>query len=326
MGNPYSSASISNYNSSPPSDDGTQASQNEITWAKHKTKLADPIKALAETINTNVAAAFAKIFGGDTSAISANYTVVSADQGKLIAASNTITISLPAAATIAKPFCIAIHNSGTGTVTIDGDGTETIDGSTTLALAAGAWAILVTDGTAWRTLGSFATKLSDIPNKATPVVADSVVLMDSAASSVAKTSTITELAATLVAAVAAAQSDQETGTSTTLFVAPGTQRYHPGHPKAWAYADTSGGLTAGYGVSAITDVATGKIGISFTTAFSSVSYRSQFGIRTAVATRTCMADNGGTQTAARSDGVCLDSSAGTATDPNNWYWEGSGDQ
>lgn len=56
---PYTSQSISGYNSSPPPDDGTTTSSNRVEWAKHKTKLADPIKTLAEAIDTALVTAFA---------------------------------------------------------------------------------------------------------------------------------------------------------------------------------------------------------------------------------------------------------------------------
>lgn len=61
MANPYTAVTISGYNATPPPDDGSQVSANQVTWAKHKTKLADPIKTLAESINTNVNAAFATV-------------------------------------------------------------------------------------------------------------------------------------------------------------------------------------------------------------------------------------------------------------------------
>ena len=56
--NPYSTQTIASYNASPPPDDGSQVAANKVTWAFHKTKLADPIKTLAEAINTTVLAAF----------------------------------------------------------------------------------------------------------------------------------------------------------------------------------------------------------------------------------------------------------------------------
>lgn len=63
--NPYTTQAISGYNDTPPADDGSVSSANEVTWAKHKTKLGDPIKTLAEAINTQNLAAFAKTVNTD---------------------------------------------------------------------------------------------------------------------------------------------------------------------------------------------------------------------------------------------------------------------
>lgn len=57
--NPFTKPSISGYNASPPPDDGTTGSDNEITWAKHKTKLADPLNTFATAIADNAETAFA---------------------------------------------------------------------------------------------------------------------------------------------------------------------------------------------------------------------------------------------------------------------------
>jgi len=59
--NPYTSQTISGYNSSPPPDDGSQVSANKVEWAKHKTKIGDPLKTLAEAINSQVLAAFGQL-------------------------------------------------------------------------------------------------------------------------------------------------------------------------------------------------------------------------------------------------------------------------
>ena len=56
--NPYTSVAIAGYNASPPSDDGAKVATNQLEWDKHKTKLGDPLKTLAEAINTNVVSAF----------------------------------------------------------------------------------------------------------------------------------------------------------------------------------------------------------------------------------------------------------------------------
>jgi hypothetical protein len=74
---------------------------------------------------------------------------------------------------------------------------------------------------------------------------------------------------------AAAQSDQETGTSVVLAVTPGRQQFHPSAAKAWVVYDTRSGaaaITASYNVTSITDNGTGDVTVNFTTAFSSVNY------------------------------------------------------
>ena len=69
---------------------------------------------------------------------------------------------------------------------------------------------------------------------------------------------------------AAAQSDQETATSTTLFVTPGRQQYHPSAPKAWVRFNGTGtvAIAGSYNVTSITDNGVGDYTINFTTAFS----------------------------------------------------------
>ena len=81
-----------------------------------------------------------------------NYTITTADKGKLIAMTVTgKTFTLPAAATAGANFMVALL-CDTITTTIDGSGSETIDGSTTLTLVTGEWAFLICDGSAWRAL------------------------------------------------------------------------------------------------------------------------------------------------------------------------------
>ena len=65
MANPYTSVSISGYNSNPPADDGENTDANTIKWATHKTKLADPIKDRTDTMDTNITAAFDKTINKD---------------------------------------------------------------------------------------------------------------------------------------------------------------------------------------------------------------------------------------------------------------------
>lgn len=59
--NPYTSQTIAGYNASPPPDDGSFAANNQLEWAKHKTKLGDPLKTLSEAINAEVLDAFGQL-------------------------------------------------------------------------------------------------------------------------------------------------------------------------------------------------------------------------------------------------------------------------
>ncbi len=59
--NPYSSQAISGYNSSPPADDGTKVDSNRVQWSKHISKIGDPIRTLAEAIDSAITSAFGLI-------------------------------------------------------------------------------------------------------------------------------------------------------------------------------------------------------------------------------------------------------------------------
>ena len=75
--------------------------------------------------------------------------------------------------------------------------------------------------------------------------------------------------------VFAVQSDQETATSNAVAVTPGTQKFHPGSAKAWAYVTVSGGvysIIASYNVTSVTKTATGDVTVNFTVPFSSGNY------------------------------------------------------
>jgi len=71
---------------------------------------------------------------------------------------------------------------------------------------------------------------------------------------------------------AAAQSDQETATSTTTYVSPGRQQFHPSALKFWVRGDNSTTVVAGYNVSSITDNGSGDHTINLSTSFSSANY------------------------------------------------------
>lgn len=82
-------------------------------------------------------------------------------------------------------------------------------------------------------------------------------------------------AMTVGVAIAASQSDQETGTSTTTVVTPGRQQFHPCSAKSWLQFYHSGGtptVVSSYNVSSLSDVGTGRVGVNFTVSMSSANY------------------------------------------------------
>ncbi|KKM02977.1 hypothetical protein LCGC14_1779060 [marine sediment metagenome] len=55
--NPYSSQAISGYNSSA-EDDGTKVDSNRVQWSKHIAKIGDPVRVLAQAIDSAISSAF----------------------------------------------------------------------------------------------------------------------------------------------------------------------------------------------------------------------------------------------------------------------------
>lgn len=129
MGSKYTTLSTSGYNSSAPADDGSQTASNLVTWAGVKTKLSDPVKNLADSVNTALVTAFdysvRQITGADS--------IVASDHMKTVeiasTVSSTVSITLGDAATLTSNFVVRIKNSAnifqyitraTGADTIDG--------------------------------------------------------------------------------------------------------------------------------------------------------------------------------------------------------------
>lgn len=80
----------------------------------------------------------------------------------------------------------------------------------------------------------------------------------------------------------AAQSDQETGTSTTTFVSPGRQHFHKSALKAWANITITAGVpavTEGYNVASVSDNGTGDFTVNFTTPLSNATYAAVASVR-----------------------------------------------
>lgn len=149
----YTSVSVSNYNASPPTDDGSETAANQLDWDFHIDKIGDPLKTALEGINTNLSTLDGLLFPSGVASAAATSNIAASQNGKLIKTTNTITLTLPAAATAGSDFLIGIKNTDGGTVTVDGNGSETIDGSATITLSdANAVVLLQSDGTNWQIL------------------------------------------------------------------------------------------------------------------------------------------------------------------------------
>lgn len=72
---------------------------------------------------------------------------------------------------------------------------------------------------------------------------------------------------------AASASDQETGSSTTVFTNPAVQQRHASAAKAWVkFTGSTGAILASYNVASVTRHGTGAYTVNFSTAFSSVDF------------------------------------------------------
>ena len=127
----------------------------------------------------------------------ANYTVLTTDRGKLFNCTSALTLALPVAATAAAGFMFWVKANGAAVI-LDPNAAELIDGAATVTIASGSSAFVVCTGTAWvtafvATSYDWAAAVVAAAAKATPIDADSIGLVDSAAANVLKETTIGEL-------------------------------------------------------------------------------------------------------------------------------------
>ena len=128
MGTKYSSQSASGYNSVPPADDGTVSEANKGKWSTIKTKLADPVKTLADAINT----ALGTHFDHGPTALTSNTTLGASHYEKFIQVSGSgVTLSLSDAATLGAGWNCWITNTDTSNSVTIGRATsgDTFNGS-----------------------------------------------------------------------------------------------------------------------------------------------------------------------------------------------------
>src|SRR5262245_53159993 len=119
----------------------------------------------------------------------------------------------------------------------------------------------------------------------------------------------------------ATQSDQETATSTTVFVTPGRQHFHPSATKFWVFHNDGTTINASYNVTSITDNGAGDHTVNFTVSFSSTNY-SVGGVG---ASGNYVAQDGAAP-ASNSCRFVHYNAAGTPTDSGRYFAQGWGDQ
>ena len=130
MGTKWSTVSVSGYNSSPPSDDGSTTTANEVKWATIKTKLPDPLKTALESVISKLDTAL----NFATAAKTGDYTIATTDNGKVIDFTASATATLPAASSAGDSFMVGIMNSHSASITISRAGSDTINGATSYTL------------------------------------------------------------------------------------------------------------------------------------------------------------------------------------------------
>ena len=127
MGSKYTTQTATGYNASPPADDGTHVATNKVQWGVDvKAKIGDPLKTLADAINT----ALVTFTNFGSRSVASNDTTTAADHMMTLECSGTFTETLLEAATASAGYLVSIKNIGTGVITIVlKSATDTLDGT-----------------------------------------------------------------------------------------------------------------------------------------------------------------------------------------------------
>jgi len=121
---------------------------------------------------------------------------------------------------------------------------------------------------------------------------------------------------------AASQAEQEAGSSTSVFVTPGRQQFHPSAAKAWVQADNAGGINGSYNIASLTDGGAGLLTVTIATDFASTGYSVVGTVQTAGGSLVCCVN----ALTAGSFGGYASSHSDTAVDPVVWFFAAFGDQ
>ena len=107
---------------------------------------------LGEDGTVPVALAALGALAGRAQVLAGATALAASDRGKVLLASGTWTLTLPAVADAGAGWSALAINTGSGTITLDPAGSETVNGGPTLALLPGMAALLICEGSAWRAL------------------------------------------------------------------------------------------------------------------------------------------------------------------------------
>ena len=132
MGKKWSTVAVTGYNSSPPSDDGSQTTANEVKWATITSKVGTPIYSATVATIANLD----QLFDAGPETHSTTYTTVVSDHTKTLECTGSFTLSLLTPSTAGKGYSVTVKNSGSGTVTVDVEDASTIDGNSSVSILA----------------------------------------------------------------------------------------------------------------------------------------------------------------------------------------------
>jgi hypothetical protein len=130
---------------------------------------------------------------------------------------------------------------------------------------------------------------------------------------------------------AATQAEQEAAASTTTYVSPGRQHFHPSAAKFWAHFGVTGNLLAGYNTTSITDGGAGVATVVIATDFGTADYCVGVSIENLDATIDAVADgqmamiSNSLQLAGSVQVLCKNDDGIAAADPATWSVWGFGD-
>ena len=254
--NPYNTQSISGYNASPPDDTGAEVASNQLNWSKHIAKIGDPVRVLAQAINTQLLTAFGKVINIDDEQNNAM-------GGALAFTESTLTISAGSVTATRSAHIIAAQSGST----------DDLDNITTGS---------VSDGTI---LHIRAASGETITVKHAATGAGEIHLADEADYAMAGSSfrslTLKRISADWYETardqvLAATQAQQESGTTSKVAVTPAVQHNHPSAAKAWCSVDRSAGTPSlnspSYNISSVTDDGDGQTIVNLDTDMSGAVY------------------------------------------------------